>query len=95
MGLQIHPYKMGHRLSSTQAITFDNVRVPRANAIGAGGRAIAGGKRRTTYDHDTAIAAIAVGRARGLRRGAAVGQGTGSAGRAAVQSPLVLSKKAC
>lgn len=56
--------KMGHRLSSTRAITFDNVRVPRANAIGAGGRAISGGKRRTAYDHDTAIAAISVGCAR-------------------------------
>ena len=56
--------KMGHRLSSTRALTFDNVRVPRANGIGAGGRAISGGRRRTAYDHDTAIAAIAVGCAR-------------------------------
>jgi len=55
---------MGHRLSSTRALTFDEVRVPRANGIGTGGRAISGGKRRTTYDHDTAIAAISVGCAR-------------------------------
>ncbi len=56
--------KMGHRLSSTQAFTLDHVRVPKENAIGTGGRAISGGKRRTPYDHDTAIAAIAVGCAR-------------------------------
>jgi len=56
--------KMGHRLSSTRALTFDNVRVPKANAIGSGGRAMSGGKRRTPYDHDTAIAAISVGCAR-------------------------------
>jgi alkylation response protein AidB-like acyl-CoA dehydrogenase len=34
------------------------------HAIGSGGRAMSGGKRRTTYDHDTAIAAISVGCAR-------------------------------
>jgi alkylation response protein AidB-like acyl-CoA dehydrogenase len=56
--------KMGHRLSSTRALLFDNVRVPGANAIGSGGRAMSGGKRRTPYDHDTAIAAISVGCAR-------------------------------
>jgi len=56
--------KMGHRLSSTRALTFDNVRVPKANAIGSSGRAMSGGKRRTPYDHDTAIAAISVGCAR-------------------------------
>ncbi len=56
--------KMGHRLSSTRSLIFDNVRVPKANAIGSGGRAMSGGKRRTPYDHDTAIAAIAVGCAR-------------------------------
>lgn len=56
--------KMGHRLSSTRALLFDNVRVPKQNAIGSGGRAMSGGKRRTPYDHDTAIAAIAVGCAR-------------------------------
>ncbi|MCX6550664.1 MAG: acyl-CoA dehydrogenase family protein [Acidobacteria bacterium] len=56
--------KMGHRLSSTRSLIFDNVRVPRANAIGSGGRAMSGGKRRTPYDHDTAIAAISIGCAR-------------------------------
>ncbi len=56
--------KMGHRLSSTRSLTLDRVRVPRANGIGGGGRAISGGRRRTAYDHDTAIAAIAVGCAR-------------------------------
>lgn len=56
--------KMGHRLSSTQALLLDNVRVPKMNAIGSGGRAMSGGKRRTPYDHDTAIAAISVGCAR-------------------------------
>lgn len=56
--------KMGHRLSSTRGLLLDNVRVPKINGIGSGGRAISGGKRRTTYDHDTAIAAIAVGCAR-------------------------------
>ncbi len=56
--------KMGHRLSSTRALTLDNVRVPKHHGIGAGGRAISGGKRRTPYDHDTAIAAISVGCAR-------------------------------
>ncbi|MEI6666683.1 MAG: acyl-CoA dehydrogenase family protein [Acidobacteriota bacterium] len=56
--------KMGHRLSSTRALTFENVRVPKMNGIGSGGRAISGGKRRSNYDHDTAIAAIAVGCAR-------------------------------
>jgi alkylation response protein AidB-like acyl-CoA dehydrogenase len=55
---------MGHRLSSTRSLLFDNVRVPRVNGIGSGGRAISGGRRRTTYDHDTAIAAISVGCAR-------------------------------
>jgi alkylation response protein AidB-like acyl-CoA dehydrogenase len=65
-GLTIGPEedKMGHRLSSTRSLTFENVRVPRVNGIGSGGRAISGGKRRTTYDHDTAIAAISVGCAR-------------------------------
>lgn len=56
--------KMGHRLSSTRALSFADVRVPRSHGIGRGGRAISGGRRRTTYDHDTAIAAIAVGCAR-------------------------------
>lgn len=56
--------KMGHRLSSTQSLILDNVRVPKVNAIGAGGRAISGGVRRTTYEHDTAIAAISIGCAR-------------------------------
>jgi hypothetical protein len=56
--------KMGHRLSCTRALSFSDARVPRANGIGAGGRAISGGGRRTTYDHDTAIAAISVGCAR-------------------------------
>jgi len=56
--------KMGHRLSSTRALLLDNVRVPKMNAIGSGGRAMSGGKRRTPYDHDTAIAAISVGCAR-------------------------------
>jgi butyryl-CoA dehydrogenase len=56
--------KMGHRLSSTRALILDNVRVPAMHAIGSGGRAMSGGKRRTTYDHDTAIAAISVGCAR-------------------------------
>ena len=56
--------KMGHRLSSTRALLLDNVRVPKANAIGSGGRAMSGGRRRTPYDHDTAIAAISVGCAR-------------------------------
>lgn len=55
---------MGHRLSSTRALLLDNVRVPKMNAIGSGGRAMSGGKRRTPYDHDTAIAAISVGCAR-------------------------------
>jgi alkylation response protein AidB-like acyl-CoA dehydrogenase len=65
-GLTIGPEedKMGHRLSSTRALLLDNVRVPKANGIGSGGRAISGGKRRTAYDHDTAIAAISVGCAR-------------------------------
>jgi acyl-CoA dehydrogenase len=65
-GLTIGPEedKMGHRLSSTRALMFDNVRVPAMNAVGSGGRAISGGKRRTPYDHDTAIAAISIGCAR-------------------------------
>jgi alkylation response protein AidB-like acyl-CoA dehydrogenase len=56
--------KMGQRLSNTQSLTFDNVRVPKDYAIGAGGRPIAGGARRVTYEHDSAIAAISVGCAR-------------------------------
>lgn len=56
--------KMGQRLSNTQSLTFDNVRVPRDHAVGAGGRPIAGGARRVTYEHDSAIAAIAIGCAR-------------------------------
>lgn len=65
-GLTVGPEedKMGHRLSSTRSLILDNVRVPRSNGIGAGGRAMSGGRRRTPYDHDTAIAAIAVGCAR-------------------------------
>jgi len=49
--------KMGHRLANTQALKFDNVRVPMANRIG-------GGKRTVTYEHDAAVGAIAVGIAR-------------------------------
>jgi butyryl-CoA dehydrogenase len=56
--------KMGHRLSSTRSLILENVRVPKHHAIGLGGRAMSGGKRRTPYDHDTAIAAISVGCAR-------------------------------
>lgn len=65
-GLTIGPHenKMGHRLASTHSLTLDNVRVPKSHGIGAGGRAISGGQRRTPYDHDTAIAAISVGCAR-------------------------------
>jgi hypothetical protein len=56
--------KMGQRLSNTQSLTFDNVRVPQDYAVGAGGRPIAGGARRVTYEHDSAIAAISIGCAR-------------------------------
>ena len=56
--------KMGQRLSNTQSLTLDNVRVPKENAIGAGGRGISGGKRVVTYEHDSAIAAISIGCAR-------------------------------
>jgi len=56
--------KMGQRLSNTQSLTFNGVRVPRENALGSGGRPIAGGSRRVTYEHDAAIAAIAIGCAR-------------------------------
>lgn len=56
--------KMGQRLSNTQSITFDNARVPKANAVGAGGRGIVGGSRVVTYEHDSAVAIMAVGCAR-------------------------------
>jgi short/branched chain acyl-CoA dehydrogenase len=56
--------KMGQRLSNTQSMTFENVRVPKDYAIGAGGRPIVGGSRVVTYEHDTAIAAISIGCAR-------------------------------
>lgn len=56
--------KMGHRLASTQSLILDDVRVPKNHAIGAGGKPISGGKRMVTYDHDTAVSAIAIGCAR-------------------------------
>ncbi len=56
--------KMGQRLSNTQSITFDNARVPKSNAVGGGGRGIAGGSRIVTYEHDSAVAIMAVGCAR-------------------------------
>jgi alkylation response protein AidB-like acyl-CoA dehydrogenase len=56
--------KMGQRLSNTQSLTFDDVRVPKDFAVGVGGRPIAGGTRRTTSEPDAAIAAISVGCAR-------------------------------
>ena len=56
--------KMGQRLSNTQSITFDNARVPKEHAVGPGGRAIAGGSRVVTYEHDCAVAAISIGCAR-------------------------------
>lgn len=55
--------KMGQRLSNTQSMTFEDVRVPKDYAVG-GGRAISGGNRVVTYEHDCAIAAISIGCAR-------------------------------
>jgi len=49
--------KMGHRLSSTAALSFSDCRVPKGNRC-------AGGTRVITYDHDSAVAAIAIGIAR-------------------------------
>lgn len=49
--------KMGHRLSSTATLVFSDARVPADNLI-------KGGTRTITYDHDSAVAAIAVGIAR-------------------------------
>ena len=49
--------KMGHRLANSQSIKYDNVRVPKKNLV-------AGGKRTVTFEHDSAVAAIALGCAR-------------------------------
>ncbi len=49
--------KMGHRLSSTASLSYSDVRVPARNML-------TGGKRTVTYDHDSAVAAIAIGIAR-------------------------------
>ncbi|MCX8126594.1 MAG: acyl-CoA dehydrogenase, partial [Dehalococcoidia bacterium] len=47
-------------LSSTAALSYDNVRVPDRNRLPALPKA----KRPITYDHDSAVAAIAIGIAR-------------------------------
>jgi alkylation response protein AidB-like acyl-CoA dehydrogenase len=49
--------KMGHRLSSTVSLSYSDVRVPRRNSL-------SGGVRTITYDHDSAVGAIAIGIAR-------------------------------
>lgn len=50
--------KMGQRLINTQALKFDNIRVPDADRLQGTPR------RQVTYEHDSAIAAIAIGCAR-------------------------------
>jgi alkylation response protein AidB-like acyl-CoA dehydrogenase len=50
--------KMGQRLSNTQALKFDNVKVPDVNRLQGPFRP------QVSYEHDSAIAAIAIGCAR-------------------------------
>ncbi len=56
--------KMGHRLSNSVSFSLDDVCLPRDHAVGGGGRAIVGGSRVVTYEHDSAVAAISIGCAR-------------------------------
>jgi alkylation response protein AidB-like acyl-CoA dehydrogenase len=50
--------KMGQRLANTQSLKFDNIRIPDADRLQGGFRP------QVSYEHDSAIAAIAIGCAR-------------------------------